>query len=60
MKFFQQRMDGRVNFYCNWIKYGRGFGNLTGEFWFDEGLPKQLIYDIFAVKIYYIIAEKHF
>ena len=30
---FQRRMDGTVDFYCNWTDYVKGFGDLSGEFW---------------------------
>ena len=29
----QRRMDGSVDFYCNWTDYNEGFGNSSEEFW---------------------------
>ena len=34
----QRRINGSVNFYCNWTDYMYGFGDLEGEFWY--GLEK--------------------
>ena len=29
----QKRLDGTVDFHCNWSDYKKGFGNLEDEFW---------------------------
>jgi len=33
---FQRRLDGRTNFYRDWLSYKNGFGNLLREFWWGN------------------------
>ncbi|XP_019860948.1 PREDICTED: ficolin-1-like [Amphimedon queenslandica] len=35
---FQRRVDGKIDFFLNWVDYVKGFGDLNGEFWL--GLSK--------------------
>lgn len=70
----QNRQDGSVDFYRDWLEYSNGFGNLNGEFWLglenihrltDAGLNTLRI-DLldfngntaYAVYNYFYVAEK--
>jgi hypothetical protein len=33
LQVFQQRFDGSVDFYRDWLTYEKGFGCLGHEFW---------------------------
>jgi len=38
----QRRKDGSENFIRPWADYERGFGDLSGEFWFRHELPRSI------------------